>query len=360
VLGIRAGAVHITVDHLLKLRRSLGLSDRAERQLPSGVLGLARCRPLVGNGDQHPALAVVTGMLWVAAMPPVCCAGSDRDADIRAMKTESNTTSYLALPDGTGPHPGVVVIHEASGLNDNIRDICRRFAGQGYAAQAVDLFAGRNRGICMARMFIGGMAGNLDYYGVPALKAAVGHLADRTEVDANRIGAIGFCLGGSVVLTYRRPHARRGGGDYRPERRAGRGWRRRIGGLRNGGSLRIRRGIPARLWTDCRPRLRPAARGMDDRRRGPAKFDRAAACVQAETLAGWTEKYPDVDVVSRLVPRRPVLALVGESAGATLLVVGSYGHGWFAGMLLGSVSQAVLRHASVSVAVARPVPSARR
>jgi nucleotide-binding universal stress UspA family protein len=89
-----------------------------------------------------------------------------------------------------------------------------------------------------------------------------------------------------------------------------------------------------------------------------AERDRAAARVLAEALAGCTEKYSDVDVVSRLVPRLPVSALVGESAGAILLVVGSHGHGWFAGMLLGSVSQAVLRHASVSVAVARPVPHA--
>jgi len=118
------------------------------------------------------------------------------------MRTESLEDSYLALPEGAGPHPGVVVIHEASGLNDNIRDICRRFANQGYAALGVDLFEGRNRVVCMARMFIGGMAGNLDYYGVPALKAALGRLADHPEVDAGRIGAIGFCLGGSIVLTW--------------------------------------------------------------------------------------------------------------------------------------------------------------
>jgi carboxymethylenebutenolidase len=99
------------------------------------------------------------------------------------MRTEWLQDSYLALPDGAGPHPGVVVIHEASGLNDNIRDICRRFAEQGYAALGVDLFGGRNRVLCMARMFIGGMAGNLDYFGVPALKVALGRLADRPEVD---------------------------------------------------------------------------------------------------------------------------------------------------------------------------------
>jgi carboxymethylenebutenolidase len=61
------------------------------------------------------------------------------------MRTEFLGTSYLALPDGPAPYPGVVVIHEASGLNDNIRDICRRFAAEGYAALGVDLFEGRNR-----------------------------------------------------------------------------------------------------------------------------------------------------------------------------------------------------------------------
>jgi carboxymethylenebutenolidase len=122
--------------------------------------------------------------------------------ETEAMRTESLGTSYLALPDGPAPYPGVVVIHEASGLNDIIRDICRRFAAEGYAALGVDLFDGRNRAACMARMFIGGMAGNLNYYGVPALKAALGRVAGHPEVDANRIGAIGFCLGGSIVLTW--------------------------------------------------------------------------------------------------------------------------------------------------------------
>ncbi len=118
------------------------------------------------------------------------------------MKTESSPDSHLALPDGPGPHPGVVVVHEAFGLNDNTRDICERFAQEGYAALAIDLFDGRNRAVCMARMFVGGMVGNLDYYGVPALKAALGELAGRQEVDAGRVGAVGFCLGGSIVLTW--------------------------------------------------------------------------------------------------------------------------------------------------------------
>jgi carboxymethylenebutenolidase len=118
------------------------------------------------------------------------------------MKTENVEGAFLALPDAPGPSPGVVVVHEASGLNDNIRDICRRLAAEGYVAMGVDLFEGRSRAVCMARMLLGGLAGSLDYYGVPALKTAVGALSQRPDVDADRIGAVGFCLGGSIVLTW--------------------------------------------------------------------------------------------------------------------------------------------------------------
>jgi nucleotide-binding universal stress UspA family protein len=75
--------------------------------------------------------------------------------------------------------------------------------------------------------------------------------------------------------------------------------------------------------------------------------------VLAERLAGWTEKYPDVPV-RRLVARdRPARALVEESGRAQLVVVGSRGRGGFHGLLLGSVSQALLHHARCPVAVVR-------
>jgi carboxymethylenebutenolidase len=119
------------------------------------------------------------------------------------MRTESIDGSYLVLPDDLrGPCPGLVVVHEAFGLNQNIRDVCRRLAGEGYAALGVDLFAGRNRAVCMARMLVGAMRGNLDHDGVPQLKAALGRLAERPEIDSARLGAVGFCLGGSIVLTW--------------------------------------------------------------------------------------------------------------------------------------------------------------
>lgn len=73
-----------------------------------------------------------------------------------------------------------------------------------------------------------------------------------------------------------------------------------------------------------------------------------------DALAPWTERYPDVTVIRRLVDDIPSVALVDESEGSGLLVVGSRGHGGFAGMLLGSVSRHALRHATCPVAVVRP------
>ncbi|GAA3199696.1 universal stress protein [Dactylosporangium siamense] len=73
----------------------------------------------------------------------------------------------------------------------------------------------------------------------------------------------------------------------------------------------------------------------------------------SESMAGWSGKYPDLDVRHTLVRGRPAAVLTELSAGAELLVVGSRGRGGFAGLLLGSVSQAAIRHAACPVAVVR-------
>ena len=109
---------------------------------------------------------------------------------------------HLALPDSPGPHPGVVVIHEAYGLTENIRDITNRFADQRYAALAVDLFAGRNKAVCMARYMAGMLGGSVNRYGIADLKNALTHLAALPNVDSERIGAIGFCMGGAFAIAW--------------------------------------------------------------------------------------------------------------------------------------------------------------
>ena len=81
----------------------------------------------------------------------------------------------------------------------------------------------------------------------------------------------------------------------------------------------------------------------------------AAAELLAERLAGWSEKYPDV-TVERAICRRPSAAevLLAQAAHAQLVVVGTGGRGALTGLVLGSVSQALLHHAPCPVAVIRP------
>jgi carboxymethylenebutenolidase len=117
-------------------------------------------------------------------------------------RTELKGGGYLTTPDGPGPHPGVVVIHEAFGLTDHIKDVTRRFAGAGYVALAVDLFTDRNRAVCMARYMTGLLLGSVNAYGINDLKAALTLLAKYRDVDAKRIGAIGFCMGGGFAIAW--------------------------------------------------------------------------------------------------------------------------------------------------------------
>jgi carboxymethylenebutenolidase len=109
---------------------------------------------------------------------------------------------HLARPTAPGPWPGVVVIHEILGLNDNIREVTDRFAAEGFVALAVDLFSGRNRALCMARFMAGLLLDSLHHQGIRDLRAALDWLSARGDVEAERLGAVGFCLGGSFAIAW--------------------------------------------------------------------------------------------------------------------------------------------------------------
>lgn len=111
-------------------------------------------------------------------------------------------SGYLAEPEGAGPFPGVVVIHEIYGLNENIKAITGRFAKAGYAALAVDLFAARNRALCMARVMSAMLLTPLQNSSLGELKAALSYLSTLPSVDGDRVGAIGFCMGGGFAIAW--------------------------------------------------------------------------------------------------------------------------------------------------------------
>jgi nucleotide-binding universal stress UspA family protein len=88
-------------------------------------------------------------------------------------------------------------------------------------------------------------------------------------------------------------------------------------------------------------------------------FDRAEIEVEqrellSERVAGWAQKFAAVPVEQVLVRGRPVQSLLEQAAGAQLVVVGSHGRGGFTGLVLGSVSNALVHRAPCPVAVVRP------
>jgi len=108
--------------------------------------------------------------------------------------------AVLTLPDGAdGPVPGVLMIYEIFGMSDEMRRVARDLAAEGYAVLIPDVFArGRVRPLCVAatmRTMVTGRGAAMD-----DLEAARRWLADRPEVDGTRLGAIGFCMGGSFAL----------------------------------------------------------------------------------------------------------------------------------------------------------------
>lgn len=108
--------------------------------------------------------------------------------------------AYLALPERASPSPGIVIIHEIGGLDEHTRRTAERFAQEGYAALAVDLFSTGSRPLCMLRIAYGILIRPLANGVIGDLRASMNALASRPEVDATRLGVIGFCLGGSYAL----------------------------------------------------------------------------------------------------------------------------------------------------------------
>ncbi|MGA7927649.1 MAG: dienelactone hydrolase family protein [Candidatus Sulfotelmatobacter sp.] len=125
-----------------------------------------------------------------------------------ALATDSRTVSYksgdetvqavLYTPAGKGPFPALLVIHEWWGLNDWVKDQAAKLADQGYVALAIDLYRGKVATTPdMAHEIMRGVP---EDRAKRDLHAAFEFLQSQPNISKDRIGAIGWCMGGGYAL----------------------------------------------------------------------------------------------------------------------------------------------------------------
>ncbi len=144
------------------------LAPTADDQLPSAIIG--RAPPLMGT-------------------------------DLQYVEDDSSTTGYLAVPEGSGPFPALVIIHQWNGLVDRIREVADDFAREGYVTLAVDLYDGRTGSSPEENMALVREVQADQTKMIANLNAAVASLKARPDVTG-RVGAMGWCFGGGVALSF--------------------------------------------------------------------------------------------------------------------------------------------------------------
>jgi len=111
------------------------------------------------------------------------------------------TRGYLAVPNGAGPFPALILVHEWNGLVDRVRQVADAFAAHGYVALAVDLYRGRtgtsrDENVALmneTRAHPETIIANLD--------AAQRFVRGRADVTG-KVGVMGWCFGGGIALSY--------------------------------------------------------------------------------------------------------------------------------------------------------------
>lgn len=138
-------------------------------------------------------LASALGLLALLA-----ASASAADSTVSYKSGDEQVTSFLATPEGKGPFPALVVIQEWWGLNDWVKDQARALAKEGYLAVAVDLYRGKvtDKQEEAHQLMMGAPRDRI----VRDLQAAFGYLQSRPDVKKNRVGAIGWCMGGRYTL----------------------------------------------------------------------------------------------------------------------------------------------------------------
>lgn len=123
-------------------------------------------------------------------------------------------SGFLADGSGGATAPGVLVIHEAGGLTDHVKQVAERLAGLGHVAFAMDLFGPdfptpapeRPDSLAAAQMVVRQLRGDVPEFRA-RVTAALAVLQAHANVDGERLAAIGYCLGGAAAIELARTGA---------------------------------------------------------------------------------------------------------------------------------------------------------
>lgn len=161
--------------------------------IAAGLAGCAGGGGEAREAEEQPASSIPDAILGTAPPP--------QGQPLRYVPGDTGTTGYLAVPEGAGPFPTLILIHEWNGLSDRVRQVADAFAAQGYVALAADVFRGRTGSTREENMALVQEArGNPDAL-IANLDAAQAYLRQRPDVTG-KIGVMGWCFGGGVALSY--------------------------------------------------------------------------------------------------------------------------------------------------------------
>lgn len=116
---------------------------------------------------------------------------------VKFQNNGGETVGYLAIPK-SGHGPGVIVIQEWWGLVDHIKDVCDRFTAEGFVALAPDLYEGEiaKSPDQAARMMMALRINEVEQ----TLRGAIDYLLSNPATTSNKVGTVGFCMGGALSL----------------------------------------------------------------------------------------------------------------------------------------------------------------
>lgn len=117
---------------------------------------------------------------------------------VKYLSGKDTVTAYLAEPEGRGPFPALIVIHEWWGLTNWIKQNADDFAKKGYVSLAIDLYRGKSTGVPKVAREL--MMSVPEERSANDLKSAFSFLENKSNVNKHKIGSIGWCMGGGYSL----------------------------------------------------------------------------------------------------------------------------------------------------------------